>query len=53
MLRRPSESHPTRRGDGCSSTAVDKSALSRRAVWNNLANRGSARRDKADLSAVP
>ena len=42
MLRRPSAYHPTRRGEGCSSTAFGRLHPGSGAVWNNLANRGSA-----------
>jgi len=53
MLRQPSESPSTRRGEGCSSTAFDFLAIAMKQVWNNPAGRGSCFMAIAKKSAVP
>jgi hypothetical protein len=53
MLRHPSETSATPRGEGCSSTAVEQLLDVGHAAWNNPAGRGSARPTSSNCSAVP
>jgi hypothetical protein len=53
MLRRPSALRASQREEGCSSTAIEQLLNVEHAVWNNLADRGSAGVAIANKSAVP
>src|SRR5262245_43049233 len=53
MLRRPSESPGTHRGEGCTSTAFGSGSTCCRSGWINPASRGSDRQQVLPEPAVP
>jgi hypothetical protein len=53
MLRRPSACFCTRRGEGCSSTAVELFQIWNQTAWGNLTIRGSVWFQIWNSSAVP